>query len=388
MNLVMKVNKMSKEKLERYGENPHQTAWIEIDESYKGPNIVKKQLHGIPLSYNNIIDANSALEVMLDFYDKNASVVIKHTNPCGLATGDDLTEAFKNAWYGDEVSAFGSIVGYSNELDENTVKLLRGKFVEVLVAPSYSKEALDWIKKQESKEELRVIKTGPLEDTPEFIEEHKIRGGTISQTRDNRLYLCDSIDELLLEPKVIQEPNSGNKYLVGNVTERTFDDDTKGLIEFSIIAGKHTKSNAIILAYEYSKGRYRILGMGAGQPNRKDSVEKLAGPKAQENLMRQYFREQRLCPYITFDKMNRDTKYRNKTFRAIRKYTEHILSSKRVVLFSDAFFPFRDGLDAVADLGVKYVIQPGGSKNDNELIKAADQQGVAMIFTGIRHFKH
>lgn len=372
----------------RYGENPHQRAWEETDETYQGPNILTKPLHGKPLGSNNIEDANTALEILLDLHDRPAVVVVKHKNPCGLATGDNLAEASTNAWFGDEVSAYGSVVGYSQQVNEEAVKLLSNKFVEVLVAPSYDKEALDWIKSKKTKRDLRVIATGSLDNPPEFIEEHKIRGGTLSQTQDNRLYLGDSIEDLLFRSQKITEPNSGIEYNVGNVTERRFDEGMQGLTEFSIIEGKHTKSNAIILAYEYEKGKYRVLGMGAGQPNRKDSGEKLALPKAQENLMRQYFREQGLDYPATMDKIIRSSSYGNNLLGIIEKYRKSILSSKNVVLFSDAFFPFRDGLDAVAELGVKYVVQPGGSKHDEEVIEAANQHNVAMIFTGIRHFRH
>jgi len=377
-----------KEKLGRYGENPHQTAYGETDEIYQGPNVFTEPLHGKPLGSNNIEDANTALEVLLDLHDRPAVVIMKHKNPCGLATGDNLAEASTNAWFGDEVSAYGSVVGYSQQVNEDAVRLLSNKFVEVLIAPSYDKEALDWIKSKKTKRDLRVIATGPLENAPEFIEEHKIRGGTLSQTQDNRLYLGDSIEDLLSKPQKMTEPNSGLEYHVGTVTERGFDEDMQGLIEFSIIEGKHTKSNAIILAYEYEKGKYRVLGMGAGQPNRKDSGEKLALPKAQENLMRQYFREQGLDYPATMDKIIRNSQYRDNLLETIEEYRKNILSSKNVVLFSDAFFPFRDGLDAVAELGVKYVVQPGGSKQDEEVIRAANQHDVAMIFTGIRHFRH
>ena len=377
-----------KEQLGRYGENPHQTAWKEIDKTYQGPNVFTDALHGKSLGYNNLQDANAALEVLLDLQERPSSVVMKHKNPCGLATGSNLAEAFTNTWFGDEISAFGSIVGYSQQVDENAVKLLSNKFVEVLVAPSYTKGALDWIESKKTKKDLRVIATGPLENVPEFVEENKIRGGVLSQTLDNRLYLCDSIKGLLSNPQKITEPNSGLEYNVGNVTKRKFGGGMQELIEFSIIAGKHTKSNAIILAYEYEPGKCRVLGMGAGQPNRKDSGEKLALPKAQENLMRQYFREQGLNYQMVMDKMIRNDEYRSNMLKTVKEYTKNILSSKKVVLFSDAFFPFRDGLDAVAELGVKYIVQPGGSRQDEEVIRAANQQDVAMIFTGIRHFRH
>ena len=233
-----------------------------------------------------------------------------------------------------------------------------------------------------------MIATGSLQNTCDFTEKHKIRGGTLSQTQDNKIFLCDNFQKLLITARKITEKNSGIEYLVGAVTEKRFKDGMEGLIDFSIIAGKHTHSNAIILAYEYEKGKYRVLGMGAGQPNRKDSGEKLSLPKAQENLMRQYFKEKGLDYPMVMDKIIRNGEYGINMIERIKKYTNDLISSDKVVLYSDAFFPFRDGLDAAAELGVKYIVQPGGSKNDEEVIKAANEHDVAMIFTGIRHFKH
>ncbi len=376
---------MSKEKLGRYGENPHQTAWKERDAEYKGPHVLTTPLNGLP-GYNNLQDANAALEVMIDLHDRPAVVIVKHKNPCGLATGSDLGEAFTNAWRGDEISAFGSVVGYSQEVDEDALKLLKGRKVDVLVAPSYADHSLSWIAK--NKHDLTVIQTGPLKDAPDFVEEHKIRGGALSQTSDNRLYLCARVEDLLSAPRTIHEENSGLEYQVGVVAGGGFPLEMGGLVEFSIIAGKHTKSNAIILAYEYEKGKYRVLGMGAGQPNRKDSGEKLALPKARENLMRQYFREQGLDYAMTVNRMIEDKRYDERIREEVDRYSREILGSKRVVLFSDAFFPFKDGLVAAAELGVKYIVAPGGSKNDDEVIQAAKEFDVHLCFTGIRHFKH
>ena len=373
--------------LGRYAENPHQMGWMEKDFSYKGPTVLNEPLHGSPLGYNNILDANAALEVLLDFKGGPGVVVIKHKNPCGLATGETLKQAFENAWLGDEVSAFGSIVGYSQKVTEDVVKLLMGKFVEVLVAPSYDKAALEWIQSKKAKKNLRVIQTGQL-DNPGFIEAHEIRGGRISQEQDDTLYLCDTIDGLFGDPVELKEPNSGIEYRVGTVSDRKFEIGMQGLVEFSIMAGKHTKSNAIISAYEYEEGQYRVLGMGAGQPNRLDSAQKLSLPKARENLMRQYFREKGLNYEMTMDKMIQDGTYREDLIGEVNSYIASVLSSEKVVAFSDAFFPKRDGLDAIARMGVKYVICPGGSKADEEVIQATNEHGIAMVFTGIRHFRH
>jgi len=370
--------KIRKEKLGRYGENPHQEAWIELDESYKGPSILNKPLHGKPLSYNNIQDANAALEVILDFKDKPTAVVVKHKNPCGFATGRNLTQAFENAWYGDEISAFGSIVGFTQAVTLNVVRLLKGKFVEIILAPSFDKEALDWIKNSPGKKNLRIIETGDLGEASGFIEEHSIRGGRISQTQDNKLFLCQNENELFQEPKTLKEPNSEIIYQVGTVTRSRFKDEMKGLVEFSMIAGKHTRSNAIIVAYEYEKGQYRVLGMGAGQPNRIDAFRKLAFTKAKENLMRQYCRENGL------DYDNPGEEISGKA----DDYGSKILGSEKVVLFSDAFFPKTDSVITAAELGIRHIVSPGGSIADEDVIKAADEKRVAMIFTGIRHFRH
>ena len=143
---------MVEEKLGRYGENPHQTAWKDAEENYEGPNVLTEPLHGKPLGYNNLLDAAAALEIMLDLKDVPAGAVLKHTNPCGLAIGADLGEAFENAWKGDEVSAFGSIIGYTGELTEEVVRKTAGKFVEVLIAPKVREDALDWLKSKKAKE--------------------------------------------------------------------------------------------------------------------------------------------------------------------------------------------------------------------------------------------
>ena len=371
----------------KYGENPHQSATVKIDLSYEGPTVLNKPLLGPEMSTTSVYDSGAALDAMIDLRNSSAAVVIKHTNPCGLATGGSLEEAFQNAWFGDEISAFGSFVGFSQKLTfEAAKKLGGGKHVVGVIAPDYEDKAVDWLKRR--KKGTAVIKTGELVDTS-YIETRSVRGGEVSQTSDNRLYLAENIDDLLDECQKLVEPNSGITYArVGPVTEEKFAGGMEGLVEFSIIAGKHTKSNAIILAYEYEAGKYRVLGMGAGQPNRMDSGAKLSLPKATENLMRQYFRENSLNYPWEFTRMLADPEVDRRIRTQIFEYTREIIGSKKVVLFSDAFFPFRDGLVAAAELGVKYIVSPGGSKGDEDVIKAANEMGVAMVFTGIRHFKH
>ncbi|MFH1307663.1 MAG: IMP cyclohydrolase [archaeon] len=381
-------------KLGRYGENPHQVASGGKQRGYKGPTVMNPPLHGKPLGYNNLKDANAALETILEFQDKPAVVVVKHKNPCGLATGENLAEAFENAWYGDQISSFGSVVGYSKIVDEETVQLLKNKFVEVIIAPGYTNGALDWIKSQNSKKDLRVIdimgEKGDIElpKIKDYNELNTVIGGMLKQTANQKLFLTN-LEALLGRPVKYTELNSGNEYIVGTVTQEKFDENQLGLIEFASIAGKHTHSNAIVLAYEYAGDKYRVLGMGAGQPNRMDSAKKLALPKGRENLMRQYFRIKGLDFAQMMDTMINTWPIQNlETSAPIGEYIDKILGSARVVLYSDAMFPKRDGLDAAVDMGVKYVIQPGGSKADDEIIKAANESEIAMIFTGMRHFKH
>ncbi len=369
----------------RYGENPHQKGKVRIDHFYRGPSVLGTPLHGKAMSYNNILDANAALEVMIDCRDENAAVVIKHQNPCGLAIAASLAEALENAWRGDEISAFGSAVGFSQEVSLETMQALYGRFVEVIVAPSYSEEALAWVQDPSSKKsKLRVIETGSLKDIPyPFQERHAIRGGEVMQTMDNKMYL-GSIDSLFAEPQEFEEPNTGEKYTVGTVSKRKLPGAMKGLVNFGMIAVKHTKSNAIVLGYEYKRRKYRVLGMGAGQPNRMDAAKKLAIPKAQENLLRQYCQERNLNYQETNELLNNCPSLKSE----VVEYQRNIFSSERVVAFSDAFFPFRDGIDVLADVGISYVVSPGGSINDVEIIKAANEQAVGLIHTGVRHFKH
>ena len=384
-----------KEQLGKYAENPHQAGFIEKDEEREGPSVLGTPLSVKKPGYNNYRDMDAAMEAVIEFREEKACVVVKHQTVCGAATGETLKEALEHAWYGDEVSAFGGIIGFSQEVDLETIKAFQGKHVDAIIAPSFLKPAYDWMSNKKSKANTIFVSTGALESGKlggepyinPFKPEIKIRGGSLSQVNDYKLILPDSIDELFEEPKQMIEENSKIEYTVGTVTDSQFSEGMEGLVEFSIKAGKHVKSNAILIAYQYEKGKYRILGAGAGQPNRQDSVM-LATRKAKENLRRQFFRENGMIHAMTLDRVLAEPEYYEKLKDDVDEYIKGIMESNDVVLFTDAFFPFPDGLMRAAESGVKYIVSPGGSKQDGKVMEAADKLGVAMTFTGMRHFKH
>ncbi len=315
----------------RYGENAHQSAFFFSDSSEEPSLANAKILHGKEMSYNNYGDGDAALEAVKDLAEHAAVSVIKHMNPCGLAVGKSISEAMINAWEGDIVSAFGSVVACSRRVDMKSAQFLKDKFVEVLIAPGYDEDALAFLK--EKSRNIRLISVGEL---PKKLPERKlyknISGGMLEQTRDTVLY---------------------GKWEC--VTKAKFPKAKEELAKFGIVAAKHTKSNAIVLVESY-KGSMKMLGMGAGQPNRVDSFRKLALPKAKENIERR------------------------------KDDVSKVLSE--CVLVSDAFFPFPDMIEEAHAAGIKYIVQPGGSVNDPDVIAAADKYGIAMIFIGTRHFRH
>jgi len=349
----------------RYGENSHQLATFYMNKDCAESNLASaKILHGKEMSYNNYVDANGALEAAKDIANQIGAVVVKHTNPCGYATGKTLREAVEKAWMGDPISAFGSIVAVTRKLDLETAEFLKGKnakhltytkqgdryvpeevktkHVEVIIAPGYDRDALELLKSEGKV--LRILEVAPLDsDKSEKFTYRKIVGGILEQDRDLKIF--DTFDI---------------------VTKALFPDDKKELAKFAYKACKHTKSNAIVLCREYAPGCFQILGMGAGQPNRVDSLRKLAIPKAMENLQIEY---DMLKPKGSLD-----------------DYIKGVMSE--LVLASDAFFPFSDTVEEAASLGIKYIIQPGGSKRDDASISKADELGISMVFTGMRHFLH
>jgi len=314
-------------KLGRYGENWHQDAW------FYGK--FTEQLAGPELGYNNYLDMDAS-SASIQEMDVPAVSVVKHSNPCGYATGKTLKNALEKAWEGDDISAFGSIIGFSKKVDMDSAKYIKDKFVEVLVVPDIDKDALELLSQ---KKNLRIIRKGKSDKKFEY---RGVDGGMLVQTSDDALYLGKN---LTAEPREIE----GRR--VGCVTKKKVKDS--GLIEFSIKAVKHLRSNAITICYEYEPGQYMQLGMGCGQPNRLNSV-KLAIDMAVYNIKKNQLGD-------IMDK---------------------------VVLCSDAFFPFADSVEEIAKHGIKRIIQPGGSIKDKDVIAAADKAEIAMVFTGMRHFRH
>lgn len=324
----------------RYGENSHQSAVF-----YKEPDCdeaslaTAKQLHGKELSYNNIVDADAALEMAREFHDKNAVVIVKHMNPCGLATGETLDEAFEAAWAGDPVSAFGSVIAVTRKVDLKTAQLLKGRFVEILLAPGFDDDALEFLCKKSK--DIRVLEVGEIEaPKPRKVYKHVI-GGLLVQDRD-----------------------VGTFEKFECVTKAQFPANKMELARFTWLVTKHTKSNAIVMGYEYKPGYFQVIGLGPGQPNRIDSNLRLCQPRVRDNVARLPLPEG-----VTVEELERQV------------FSE-------VVMGSDAFFPFPDNVEAAAAAGVRYIVQPGGSVRDNLSIEECDKNGIAMVFTGMRHFRH
>jgi phosphoribosylaminoimidazolecarboxamide formyltransferase / IMP cyclohydrolase len=301
----------------RYGENPHQQGAFYREFNRKEPSVSNaRQLQGKEMSFNNFLDANSALELAKE-YDGTAAVIVKHNNPCGVALAKTQGEAYRKARDCDPVSAFGGVIAFNRMVDIETARELTSTFVEVVVAPEYAPDALAELKK---KKDLRLLDIGPkVTGTPEGMDMKRIVGGLIYQDRD--LGRVDDVRKLTV------------------ATTRKPTDDEYEALAFAWKVCKHVKSNAIIFTR-----KDQTIGIGAGQMSRLDSV-RIAVMKAQFPLT-------------------------------------------GTVLASDAFFPFRDGLDEAAKAGATAVIQPGGSLKDEEVIKAANEHGMAMIMTGMRHFRH
>ena len=328
----------------RYGENWHQKAYFYKDSKIEGPTLAKAvQLHGKELSYNNYVDADNALQTVKELGNASPAVaIVKHNNPCGLATGSTLLQALKAAWDGDPISAYGSIICTNEIFDLEAATFLNGKFVEIILAPDFKPDALEYLKNKS--ENLRLLRLPDLKEAfgTDYTYKYVI-GGMLKQSRDIGLY---------------------EKW--ESVTDIPYPEEKRSLSEFCLKACKATKSNSVILAHEYEPGFFMVLAMGAGQPNRVDSIRKLAATKAVENLKIIYEREH---PATSFE-----------------DYCQKIMSE--CVMASDAFFPFDDSIIYAAENNIRYIVSPGGSIRDGEVIAAANRLGVAMIFTGMRHFLH
>ncbi len=313
----------------RYGENPHQSAaFYTATDSVRGIGQAR-QLQGKALSYNNLNDADAALELIAEFRDAEPSVVIvKHANPCGVATAATLADAYAAAFACDTVSAFGGIIAVNRTLDAETARAITGIFTEVVVAPDADEEAIALFA---AKKNLRLLLTGELPDPARAgLTAKSIAGGWLVQSRDNGV-LGGTPGDLTVVTK--RQP-----------TEQELID-----CRFAWTVAKHTKSNAIVYAKDGS-----TAGIGAGQMNRLESA-RIAAWKAKDAA----------------DKAGWGTP------RTIGS-----------AVASDAFFPFADGLLAAVEAGATAVIQPGGSIRDADVIAAADEAGLAMVFTGMRHFRH
>ena len=311
----------------RYGENPHQTAAFYRD-LYPAPGslVTAVQLQGKELSYNNIADADAAWECVKSFTE-SACVIVKHANPCGVAVGANALECYNKAFQTDPTSAFGGIIALNRTVDATAAQQISKQFVEVLMAPSYSPEALDIFKAKANVRVLQIalpeFKAGgsAFEQGRNAQDIKRVGSGLLIQTADNHeLQLAD----LKVVTKVQPTPTQLQDLL------------------FAWKVAKYVKSNAIVFC-----ANGMTMGVGAGQMSRLDSA-RIASIKAGHAG----------------------------------------LSLQNTVVASDAFFPFRDGLDVVVDAGANCVIQPGGSMRDPEVIAAADERGVAMVFSGVRHFRH
>ena len=299
----------------RYGENPHQAAALYATADNLGAGIARgRQLQGKELSFNNLVDLEAAWELVSEFSEP-ATAIIKHTNPCGAAAQPTLAASYAKAYETDPISAYGSVLGFNRPLDKDTAEHLAKNFVEAIVAPGFTPEALELLA---SKKNLRLVEVNPKLSLDREFHLKQVSGGMLVQQKDRYVLTADS-----LKPVTIRHPSQ--------------EEIASLLFAWKIV--KHVKSNAIVYARER-----QLVAVGAGQMSRVDSV-KLGASKA-------------------------------------------ILPLQGTVLASDAFFPFPDGIEEAAKVGVVAVIQPGGSIRDPEVIAACDRLGMAMVFSGVRHFLH
>ena len=305
----------------RYGENPHQNAAFYTEQQPESGTIsAATQVQGKALSYNNITDTDAALECVKAFPEAPACVIVKHANPCGVATADDLLTAYDLAYQTDPTSAFGGIIAFNQILDAATAQaIIDRQFVEVIIAPDISEEAKAVVSQ---KANVRLLDCGPFPtQQSQGLDYKRVTGGLLVQDRDTALVTDDEL-------KV--------------VTKKTQTEQQMADLRFAWRVAKFVKSNAIVYV-----NQQQTVCIGAGQMSRVVS-SRIAGIKADDAGL--------IVP--------------------------------GAVMASDAFFPFRDGLDAAAEAGISAVIQPGGSMRDDEVIAAADDNGIAMVFTGMRHFRH
>jgi phosphoribosylaminoimidazolecarboxamide formyltransferase/IMP cyclohydrolase len=302
----------------RYGENPHQQAALYLNPAAGGRGLASaRQLQGKELSFNNLVDLEAAWRLISEF-EEPATAIIKHTNPCGIATGATLAESYQRAHDADPVSAFGSVIAFNRAVDAATAEAMSKLFIEAVVAPGYAPATFERLA---AKKNLRLMDMSTTAGDEYGLQLKSVGGGLLAQTPDT---LGAQPDEWKC------------------VTTRQPTEAERRALAFAWRVVKHVKSNAIVFA-----GENVVLGVGAGQMSRVDSV-KLAAWKARE--------------------------------------LKHSLEGS--VVASDAFFPFPDGVEEAASAGARALVQPGGSVRDNEVIEAANRLGLAMLFTGVRHFRH
>ncbi len=316
----------------RYGENPHQKATFFKFANTPGEITLAdaEVLQGKALSYNNMLDADAAWKSASDAYhsvthieNKVAVSVIKHLNPCGLAVSGNIMQSLEMAWAGDPISAFGSILFFTDTVTKEVAEWFGKKFVEIIIAPEFTDEALDVFSK---KKNLRVLVIPVKKEITGEKLFRSISGGML-----------------------VQDEDEGMDTKLETVTSKAFDSTKANLAKFGITACKHLKSNAIAVVSKGVNGAFWLTGAGMGQPNRLDSLKNLTMPR--------------------FD-------------------MKEGVDIENSVLISDAFFPFRDSIEAANEYGVKYIVEPGGSIRDQEVIDACNEFEIAMAFTGRRHFKH
>lgn len=310
----------------RYGENPHQkAALLPLDNAREARTLANAHfVQGKELSYNNLLDTDQAFKCASELHavspNQAITVIVKHGNPCGVASHADPLKSLELAWDADSVSAFGGILAFNHEVTETEAKFLKERFIEVVVAPAYSPAALAIFA---TKKNVRVLISPMKPSSDQEWTARSIHGGLLCQMEDQ-----------------------GISKEIRSVTKLPFK-STNQLSQFGLVVTKYLKSNCIGL-YTERDGGWVTLASGTGQPNRLDCISKLITPKLQGR------------------EWNQD----------------------KTLLVSDAFFPFRDSIDVVHTLGVKYVLQPGGSIRDDEVIQACDEHQIAMAFTGMRHFRH
>jgi phosphoribosylaminoimidazolecarboxamide formyltransferase/IMP cyclohydrolase len=325
----------------RYGENAHQQAAFLRERGANSSYYDMDVLHGKELSYNNMVDMYAALESVRDMR-QHACAVIKHANPCGLATGDDQRKVLEYAWEGDPVSAFGSVIAFNTTVTRETVEFFaldaedrsERKFVEIVAAPAFTPEALAYLQLHKN---LRIVKFDPHFLVPE---------------KDMKI---------LHHSLLLQDTDVKNKDRIEAKTTHVKDMDAE-LLDFGLKCVRQLKSNAICIVRKTPAGDCQLLGMGCGQPNRLNSTQ-LGIKRCRENLRNEWHGK-----------------------GDVETYIEEKISE--CILFSDAYFPFSDNVELAHAAGIRTIVQPGGSIRDKDVVAKAEELGMGMIFTGVRHFKH